>query len=148
MQKLLKIENVLAAVLVILFFLPWFSVSMFGFTMSQNGLEVAFGDLGGIFAILKYFLVLIPIGAILLIVQSVLGKEFVKNLGMLLAYISAGLPVLYVINMFLGSEGVSQLGMSPLSFVGFGAWLTLAVGVLFILIKFNVLKIQLPGDKA
>jgi hypothetical protein len=121
---------------------------MFGFTMSQNGFEVAFGDLGGIFAILKYFLILIPIGSVLLIVQSVMGKEFVKNLGSLLAYISAGLPVLYVINMFIGSEGISQLGMSPISLVGIGAWITLAVGVLLLLVKLNVLKIQLPGDKA
>ena len=119
-----KLENICAAILVIAFFLPWFSL---GGLFSISGFNAA--GIGGA-AILLWLIPLLSIG--------VLVSEFMdldKKISTYIAYASGAVPLIYVLQSLFSSVG------DFFSTATFGIYLTLVASIGMLLAAFGVIKI-------
>jgi TRAP-type mannitol/chloroaromatic compound transport system permease small subunit len=139
MKVLEKLEAWFAAAMIIFFFLPWITISAFGFSDAGSGFNLG-STSGGFGGTLLYSSWLVLIMSIATIVMAAMGRE-TRTIG-LATGIVAIVVVLYVFlwtmtNSKVESGGVSvNLGLS----VGIGAWLTLLAGIGMIVAALGIIK--------
>lgn len=142
MKALEKLEAWFAVLLIIFFVLPWISIgplSATGFGMMgdlSKGTNVPF------VVTLLYIAWLIPILSIATIVMAVMGMD-TKIVGLATGVVA----ILSFIILFLALGNNLPSGQSALSFIGFGAWLTLLAGIGMIVAALGIIKspMKAPG---
>ena len=136
-----KLDIILAAVLLVAFFLPWFSFLGFITVNGMNILDAVQKVHGSIFnplakagfslpfsVFMPYFLFLIPVFAVLVIVLGLMGRG-VKFLSLILGLIPLIEAVYWLIDLR------PDLGI-VVRVMGIGGWLTLLGGLGLVLFSF------------
>ena len=118
-----KLENICAVILVIAFFLPWFSL---GF-ISISGFNVA--GIGGS----SFLLWVIPLLSIGVLVSDFMDLD--EKISTYIAYASGAVPLIYVLSRLFSTGGDFFEG------AGIGIYLTLVASVGMLLAAFGVIKI-------